>query len=174
MQAGRIMLRMIDKNVRAGESFALESTLSGRGYARLIPDWQARGYLVRLCFLSLTSPEMAVQRVRNRVREGGHNIEEDVIRRRFDAGHLNFRRLYRTIVDEWMLFDSAGDCPRLVEWGSKQDRSDDKSRELSEKTRRSILWRHDYSDATRGTQGAPTHDRGDWVGSHLEGRESRA
>ena len=112
------MLRMINRCVGSGESFALETTLSGRNYARAIPEWRARGYRVRLCFLRLPSPEMAVLRVRNRVREGGHNIEEDVVRRRFDAGRRNFRQLYRGIVDEWTLFDSGGKYPRLVEEGS--------------------------------------------------------
>ena len=121
MRAGRMMLGQIGRQVRTGESFALETTLSGRNYASSITDWRARGYRVRLCFLRLPSPEMAVLRVRNRVREGGHNIEEDVVRRRFDAGWRNFRQLYRDIVDEWMLYDSGGNHPMLVEEGSDMD-----------------------------------------------------
>ena len=119
MEAGRIMLRMIDRCVGSGESFTLETTLSGRNYARAIADCRARRYRVRLCFLRLPSAEMAVLCVRNRVQEGGHNIEEDVIRRRFDAGWRNFRSLYLDIVDEWILFDSGGRCPGLAEAGSE-------------------------------------------------------
>ena len=115
--AGRIMLRMIDEYVQRGESFAFETTLSGRGYARLIPSWQAQGYSVRLYFLRLPSADMAVARVRNRVIEGGHNIPEDVIRRRFDAGWRNFRQIYRDMVDEWALYDASGSFPRVIEEG---------------------------------------------------------
>ena len=100
--AGRLMLRLIDEYVGKGESFAFETTLSGRSYARMIPSWQAKGYWVRLCFLRLPSADMAVTRVRNRVREGGHNVEEEVVRRRFNAGWRNFQEIYQDIVDEWM------------------------------------------------------------------------
>ena len=115
--AGRIMLRMIDEYVQRGESFAFETTLSGRGYTRLIPNWQAQGYSVRLYFLRLPSADMAVARVRNRVIEGGHNIPEDVIRRRFDAGWRNFRQIYRDTVDEWALYDASGSFPSVIEEG---------------------------------------------------------
>ena len=116
--AGRVMLRMIDEYVRRGESFAFETTLSGRTYARAIPEWQAMGYLVRLCFLRLPSAETAVSRVQRRVREGGHHVDENVVRRRFDAGLRNFQQLYRDIVDEWALYDASQEMPRIIEWGS--------------------------------------------------------
>ena len=115
--AGRIMLRMIDEYVQRGENFALETTLSGRNYARSIPNWQAMGYSVRLCFLRLPTPEMAVSRVQNRVREGGHHVSEEVIRRRFDAGWRNFQQLYQNIVDEWILYDASQETPRIVAEG---------------------------------------------------------
>lgn len=115
--AGRIMLRLIDEYVQRGENFAFETTLSGRGYARLIPDWQAMGYSVRLCFLRLPTADMAVERVRNRVREGGHHVPEEVIRRRFDAGWRNFQQLYQSIVDEWILYDASQETPRIVAVG---------------------------------------------------------
>ena len=115
MRAGRLMLRMIDERVRAGESFSIETTLSGRGYARSIPQWQARGYRVELYYLRLPSADMAVDRVRRRVREGGHHIPEDVIRRRFELGWRNFLFLYRDIVDKWELYDNSGTAPLLLE-----------------------------------------------------------
>ena len=117
VQAGRIMLQMMGDYVERGESFAFETTLSGRGYARLIPRWQAQGYWVRLCFLRLPTADMAISRVRNRVREGGHNVEEDVVRRRFDAGWRNFQLIYRDTVDEWALYDASGSFPRVIEEG---------------------------------------------------------
>ena len=116
--AGRVMLRMIDDYVRRGESFAFETTLSGRTYARAVSEWQAEGYWVTLCFLRLPTPEMAVSRVRDRVREGGHHVEEEVVRRRFDAGWRNFQQLYRNIVDEWVLYDASQETPRIVVRGN--------------------------------------------------------
>lgn len=120
MQAGRLMLRMIDDYVKRGESFAFETTLSGRGYARQIPRWQAKGYRVELYFLRLPTPDMAVARVRNRVREGGHHVPEEVIRRRFDAGWRNFNEIYRDIVDEWALYDASGGSPVIIEEGQRE------------------------------------------------------
>ena len=117
--AGRIMLRMIDEYVQRGESFAFETTLSGRSYARMIPRWQAEGYRVRLYFMRLPSADMAVARVRNRVIEGGHNIEEHVVRRRFDAGWRNFQLIYRDMVDEWALYDASGSFPKVIGEGRK-------------------------------------------------------
>ncbi len=116
-RAGRMMLEMIEDYVRRGASFAFETTLSGRGYARMIPRWQAEGYRVRLYFLRLPDPEIAVSRVRNRVIEGGHDIPEETIRRRFDAGWRNFELLYKDLVDEWALLSGAGTSPVLIERG---------------------------------------------------------
>ena len=115
VRAGRMMLTMIDDYVRRGESFAFETTLSGRNYARLIPCWQAQGYRVLLYFLRLPTTEMAVARVRNRVREGGHDVPELVVRRRFDAGWRNFQQVYQHLVDEWALYDVTGSAPLLIE-----------------------------------------------------------
>ena len=98
-RAGRMMLEMIDDCVRRGESFAFETTLSGRGYARMIPRWQEQGYWVQLLFLRLPSPEAAIARVKQRVNMGGHNIPEEDIRRRFYAGWNNFQELI--LVNEW-------------------------------------------------------------------------
>ena len=122
--AGRVMLRMIDEYVRRGESFAFETTLSGRTYARTIPEWQAEGYWVTLCFLRLPTPEMAVSRVRDRVREGGHHVDEEVVRRRFDAGWRNFQQLYRDIVDEWVLYDASQETPRIAKRGSSHGQAE--------------------------------------------------
>ena len=118
MAAGRMMLNMIDDYVSRGRSFAFETTLSGRGYARMIPRWQEQGYRVRLYFLTLPSAEVAVNRVRQRVAEGGHHVPEEVIRRRLDAGRRNFDIIYRELVDEWSLYDGSGDVPIRLAHGS--------------------------------------------------------
>jgi predicted ABC-type ATPase len=119
IQAGRLMLESIAQHVRKRESFAFETTLSGRGYAQQIPQWRQLGYRVELFFLSLTSAEMAVQRVAERVRQGGHNIPEPTIRRRFAAGLHLLSNVYQPLVDQWALYDNAGDEPILMDWNNK-------------------------------------------------------
>ena len=99
IQAGRLMLSEIERRVRKGQSFAFETTLSGQGYARIIPEWRRAGYRVRLIFLSLPSAEMAVARVAMRVAQGGHNVASAVVRRRFDSGLRNFHHIYKGLVD---------------------------------------------------------------------------
>ncbi|TSA06829.1 MAG: Zeta toxin family protein [Comamonadaceae bacterium] len=119
IQAGRLMLDAIAQHVARLESFAFETTLSGRAYARQIPQWRQLGYRVELFFLSLTSADIAVQRVAERVRQGGHDIPEATIRRRFDAGKQLFFDVYRTLVDQWVLYDNSGDEPLLMDWSGK-------------------------------------------------------
>ena len=93
IRAGRIMIELIHEYIRQGESFSFETTLSGSSYARLIPEWQSKGYEIKLFFLKLPDPDFAIARVRQRVREGGHDVPEGVIRRRFHKGlHTILRR----------------------------------------------------------------------------------
>jgi predicted ABC-type ATPase len=117
LEAGKIMLGQMARRVHRGESFAFETTLSGRNYARHIRRWRQSGYNVKLIFLSLRSADLAVDRVRVRVAQGGHNVPEDVVRRRFEAGLRNFGTLYRALVDSWALYDNSGRAPRLLAAG---------------------------------------------------------
>ncbi|MBI3392265.1 MAG: zeta toxin family protein [Nitrospirae bacterium] len=117
LRAGRLMLEEIHAHVRKGESFAFETTLSGRHYAQLIPLWRGRGYKVKLIFLSLPAVEVAIERVRVRVAQGGHNVPADVIRRRFISGRRNFEGIYRGLVDAWAVYDNAGEKPVLLDEG---------------------------------------------------------
>lgn len=119
VKAGRLMLEEIDACVARGESFAFETTLSGVGYRQRIRQWRASGYHVSLFFLRLPDAEMAIARVATRVRQGGHNIPEDVIRRRFAAGLRNFDTIYKAEVDVWALYDNAGEEPSLLDWSQK-------------------------------------------------------
>ncbi|MDL2313676.1 zeta toxin family protein [Desulfovibrio sp. OttesenSCG-928-C14] len=114
VQAGKLMLRQINKLVAQGESFSFETTLAGRSYARMIPEWQSKGYAIHLLFLALPDAEMAIARVTARVAQGGHFIPEHVIRRRFAAGLRNFHSVYKLLVNDWMLYDNAGQYPILV------------------------------------------------------------
>ncbi|MCK9215798.1 MAG: zeta toxin family protein [Rhodoferax sp.] len=119
IQAGRLMLEAIAQHVAMRESFAFETTLSGRGYVRQIPQWQQLGYHVKLFFLSLPSADLAVQRVAERVRQGGHDIPEATIRRRFDSGLRLLREVYQPLVNKWVLYDNSGSEPKLMDWSDK-------------------------------------------------------
>ena len=120
IKAGRLMLQEIAHCAAHGESFAFETTLSGRSYAQKIPQWQALGYHVKLIFLNLPNTEMAIARVAARVAQGGHNIPQEVIRRRFNSGLHNFAILYKNIVDTWVIYDNSGSIPVLLDWGEKK------------------------------------------------------
>lgn len=122
VRAGRMMLEEIENCVRTRRSFAFETTLSGRTYLNKIVEWRKLGYHVKLIFLSLLSADMAVARVAARVAQGGHNVPENVVRRRFDHGLQNFASLYKSIVDAWILYDNSGSAPVLLEWGVKNER----------------------------------------------------
>jgi hypothetical protein len=91
----------------AGRSFAFETTLASRVYLRLIPEWKAAGYLVKLCFLKLPDPGLAVRRVEQRVWLGGHEIPAATVRRRFWRGLANLQDGYLAIVDEWAIYDAS-------------------------------------------------------------------
>lgn len=119
VKAARIMLESITELERRGESFAFETTLSGLIYVRRIRRWREAGYHVTLIFLSLPNPQMAIDRVAERVRQGGHDVPSGVIRRRFSAGMRNFEQRYRDAVDAWAMYDNAGDEPVLTNWGEK-------------------------------------------------------
>jgi predicted ABC-type ATPase len=120
VRAGRIMVSEIRRHTLAGVDFAFETTLAGKRYSRMIPTWQAAGYLVRLIFLRLHDPDLAVARVAMRVAQGGHNVAEEVIRRRFAQGWSNFQNLYRELVDSWQLYDNSEKRALLVDQGKKQ------------------------------------------------------
>src|SRR5260370_17928623 len=113
------MLQEIRHRVQLHRSFAFETTLSGLMYARLIPTWQAQGYAVKLFFISLSSIDLAVERVAMRVAQGGHAVPEELIRRRFIAGWHNFESTYKVLVDAWTWYDNSGDRHRLLGSGGK-------------------------------------------------------
>jgi predicted ABC-type ATPase len=117
LRAGRLMLEEIKRRVCTGRSFAFETTLSGRNYARLIPRWRMAGYHVKLIFLSLPAVDLALARVSSRVAQGGHDVPEEVVRRRFDAGLRNFENIYCELADTWVLYDNSGPTPKLIASG---------------------------------------------------------
>lgn len=117
IKAARLMLKEIEFNVKAGNSFAIETTLSGKTYAKDILEWKTLGYHITLIFLGLPNEEFAIQRVAARVAAGGHNIPEATIRRRFKAGLNNFHQLYTPLANSWSLYDNSGDQAKLISRG---------------------------------------------------------
>jgi predicted ABC-type ATPase len=121
VRAGRLMLEEMRRHFVTRSSFAFETTLAGRGYLRSIQRWQHAGYLIGLIYLRLDSPEEALARVAHRVKQGGHDVPPDVIRRRFAAGLNNFEKLYAPAVDYWALYDNSGDQPVIQDWSEKNE-----------------------------------------------------
>ena len=116
-EAGRIMLQRIDYLLGKGEDFALETTLATRSYVQLIRRAKQKGYAVNLFYVYLSSPEMAVERVAQRVRSGGHSIPDDVIFRRYSRSLTNLFQLYLPICDFFMFVDNSGDQPVQIAQG---------------------------------------------------------
>jgi predicted ABC-type ATPase len=115
---GRVMLARMGALARARRDFAFETTLASRSFVPWLASLRASGYRVHLAFLSLSGPDLAVARVAERVRQGGHDVPEPVVRRRFATGLKNFFSLYQAFADTWQMFDnSAADGPRLVATG---------------------------------------------------------
>lgn len=113
-EAGRIMLHRIEELVKLGEDFAFETTLASKIYRGRIQAAQAKGYRVILLFFWLRDAELAKFRVSSRVKEGGHNIPEDVIERRYVAGIRNLFDIYLEIVDQALLFDNSEGKHELI------------------------------------------------------------
>jgi predicted ABC-type ATPase len=113
-RAGRLMLKERSLYAKRGEDFGFETTLSGRSYLDLIRRLTKRGYKVHFVFLMVPTVDLAITRVRGRVLEGGHDIPEFVVRRRFDRSIQNFLAYYRKLGDSWILFDNSGATPTVV------------------------------------------------------------
>jgi len=112
--AGRVMLDRMHELVRSETSFALETTCAGRGHARFLRQCQRDGWRVMFVFLWLNDPQLAVTRVAQRVRQGGHNIPQDVIVRRYWSGLQNMRDLYLPLADTAMIYDNTAGTGLLV------------------------------------------------------------
>ena len=109
IQAGRLFIKEIQELIESEKDFAVEVTLSGKGFTRIISRLKRAGYTVSIVFIFLKSPETCVARVRNRVSAGGHHVPtEDVIRRFYRSKH-NFWYIYRDMVDRWHLFYNSAE-----------------------------------------------------------------
>lgn len=114
IQAGRLMLERISKLISKGQDFAFETTLATKSYRNFVLKAKENGYHITLLFFWLRSSDLAVKRVETRVKEGGHNIPEDIIRRRYENGLKNFFGIFESIVDEWMFIDNSGEPYEII------------------------------------------------------------
>ena len=105
--AGRVMLARIKVLAARRANFAFETTLASRTFAPWLDKLRESGYRAHLIFLSLPHVDLALERVKERVQLGGHNVPPDVVRRRFVGGLRNFFSLYRRRVDSWHLLDNS-------------------------------------------------------------------
>jgi len=114
VQAGRIMLTRMDELLQKGETFAFETTLATKSYKQKIEWAQANGYEVTLLFFWLDSPNIAKERVAQRVAEGGHNIPLETIERRYYNGIANLFTIYIDMVDICYIFDNSEGRKELI------------------------------------------------------------
>ena len=121
ISAGRLLLSRIELCVENGETFSFETTMSGKGYVRRIEHWKSKGYEIVIYFLKLPTVEMAIDRVKLRVSQGGHNVKEIDIVRRFERGLKNFEKLYKNLSDAWVVYDTSGNKPTIIEGASQNE-----------------------------------------------------
>jgi predicted ABC-type ATPase len=100
--------------VEEGQTFALESTLSGRAYIDLCRSAKERGYRITLYFISLSSVDLTLERIAFRVQRGGHNVSESLVRRRFERSFNNFFTMYRPLADSWEMYDNSSSAYEFV------------------------------------------------------------
>jgi len=122
LEAGRITLARLDSLESQRKSFAFESTLASHALVRRLRRLKKRGYSVHVVYLWLPTVDLALARVAERVRTGGHDVPAEAVRRRFDRGRRNFFTLYRPLADTWRLYDaSAITGPRLAATGGHEE-----------------------------------------------------
>ena len=117
LRAGKLLITEMQSYLRQRADFGFETTLAGVTYAALFRKLRAQGYAIHLFFLWIPTVNLALARVADRVRRGGHNVPEPVVRRRFHRGLRHFFQVYQPLVNAWMLFDNSGSTPVLVAKG---------------------------------------------------------
>ncbi|MBP5516679.1 MAG: zeta toxin family protein [Bacteroidales bacterium] len=120
IEAGKLMLKRIRELLGRGESFAIETTLATRSYVNLVRQAQAVGYVVTLVFFWLRTPELALQRIAERVKSGGHDIPVTTARRRYISGISNLFNIFVPEIDFWMLYDNSVSPRIFVARGGKE------------------------------------------------------
>ena len=113
-QAGRVLLTEIKEKIRAGESFAFESTLSGLTYSKIVREAKKQGYKIEIYFLCLDKVSLNISRIKKRVQMGGHHIPTNIVRRRHLRCFDNFWSIYKELSDNWIIINNSNNKPRFV------------------------------------------------------------
>lgn len=119
IRAGRQFFEKIEGRVAAGESFILESTLSGKYLVGTIERLRKNNYRIVIEYVFLEQPEMCIERIRQRVAKGGHFIEDEVVRRRYGRSFNQFWSRYRLLADEWYVYLNAESGTLQIAFGAK-------------------------------------------------------
>lgn len=115
LAAGRLFLAELDRLSRSKSDFAFETTLSGQTYLSRLKHWKSSAYRIEIVYLRLTSPQIALKRIAERVKQGGHDVAAKDVLRRFIRGWDNFCAVYRSLADVWAVYDNSGEVPQLLE-----------------------------------------------------------
>ena len=121
LKAGRIFLEELKRLAQTKVNFSFESTLSGQSYISLLKHWKTQGYRIEIIYLRLKSPSLSLERVSDQVKQGGHNIPEATVLRRFDRSWKNFVHLYQPLADAWSIYDNSESIPQFLEKKNETD-----------------------------------------------------
>ena len=114
MKAGRLVLEQIHSLANRGLDFAFETTLSGKSYISFLNELSKKGYSLNIFFLWIPNTELAIDRIKDRVASGGHDVPAVDVKRRFCRGLYNFLHYYKPLADTWLLFNNADAVPQLI------------------------------------------------------------
>lgn len=113
--AGRVMLNAISTALQEGESFSFETTLSGKTWLKILEEARQKKYEITIHFVFLNKVSLNIERIRQRVKEGGHSIPKETVLRRFPRSFENFWKVYRPLCQSWFIFDNTGAKPKQVQ-----------------------------------------------------------
>jgi len=119
VRAGRYMLLKINYLLENKENFSIETTLATRSLLKIIARAQEMGYEVTILYFWLSSPGMAIERVKKRVASGGHDIPVEVIKRRYYMGLDHLFNYYIPVCDHWILADNSHSPFSVIAQGNK-------------------------------------------------------
>ncbi len=114
IKAGRLMLQKIRDLANSQKDFAFETTMASRTFLPFLSECKENGYAIRLLYLWLHSPELALKRVESRVLSGGHHVPDEFVIRRYRNGLKNFFNLYIPIADTWLIYDNSSLDTELI------------------------------------------------------------
>jgi len=121
IRAGRLMIEQIHLLADRSSDFGFETTLAGKSYVRLLADLKSKDYRIYLYFLWIDNVDIALERIADRVRRGGHNVPGKIVRRRFNRGLSNLFNIYRPLLDFWVIFDNSKDDPVMIAYEEAGD-----------------------------------------------------